>query len=118
MSATLDTVWVDACYVEDIPRLGAQRFVIGETQIAVFRADGDKVFAIEDKCPHKKGPLSQGIVHANCVTCPLHNWVINLSSGEAEGADEGSVTTFPVEVAVDGTISVEVPNTLFSKAAA
>ena len=63
--------------------------------IAVFRTVDDQVFAIEDHCPHRGGPLSQGIVHGGCVTCPLHNWVIALETGEAQGADEGAVTTYP-----------------------
>jgi len=66
--------------------------------IAVFRTADDHVFALEDRCPHRRGPLSQGIVHDGCVTCPLHNWVISLESGEAQGADEGSVATFPIRL--------------------
>ena len=58
-------------------------------KIAVFRTADDQVFAIEDRCPHKGGPLSQGIVHGAAVTCPLHNWVISLETGKALGADEG-----------------------------
>ena len=66
--------------------------------IAVFRTAADEIFALEDKCPHKNGPLSQGIVHDGCVTCPLHNWVISLASGSAQGADAGRTATFPVRV--------------------
>ena len=69
----------------------------GSTTIAVFRTFDDRLFAIEDRCPHKNGPLSQGIVHDGCVTCPLHNWVINLATGKAQGADEGVTRTFPVK---------------------
>ena len=67
-------------------------------KIAVFRTVDDHIFAIEDHCPHKGGPLSQGIVHGAAVTCPLHNWVISLETGKALGADEGSVRTIPVKV--------------------
>jgi nitrite reductase (NADH) small subunit len=67
-------------------------------KVAVFRTMEDQVFAIEDKCPHKGGPLSQGIVHGAAVTCPLHNWVISLETGEAQGADEGRVATIPLKV--------------------
>ena len=66
-------------------------------KIAVFRTAEDEVFAIEDHCPHKGGPLSQGIVHGTAVTCPLHNWVISLETGKALGADEGAVRTIPVQ---------------------
>ena len=64
----------------------------------MFRLGDDQVFAIEDQCPHRGGPLSQGIVHGTSVTCPLHNWVISLETGKALGADEGAVRTIPVKV--------------------
>lgn len=83
--------------IEDIPRQGARCVKNGEMTIAVFRTSDDRVFAMEDRCPHKNGPLSQGIVHDGCVTCPLHNMVISLESGEAQGADEGSTRTFDVK---------------------
>ena len=80
----------------------------GDVQIAVFRTDDDHFYAIEDRCPHRGGPLSQGIVHDGCVTCPLHNWVISLESGEAQGADDGEVRTYPVKV--DGnTLCISIP---------
>ena len=84
--------------IEDIPRQGARCVKNGETTIAVFRTSDDRVFAMEDRCPHKNGPLSQGIVHDGCVTCPLHNWVISLETGTAQGADEGSTKTYPVRL--------------------
>jgi nitrite reductase (NADH) small subunit len=64
----------------------------------VFRTGDDQVFALLDRCPHKGGPLSQGIVHGASVTCPLHNWVISLETGKALGADEGAVRTIPIKV--------------------
>lgn len=90
--------WVAIGPLHDIPRQGARCVKNGDTTIAVFRTHDDRVFAMEDKCPHKNGPLSQGIVHDNCVTCPLHNWVINLETGLAQGADEGATATFPVKL--------------------
>jgi nitrite reductase (NADH) small subunit len=84
--------------MDDIPRRGARRVNHGATAIAVFRTAEDRIFALEDKCPHRGGPLSQGIVHGACVTCPLHNWVISLETGLGQGADEGSVKTIPVKV--------------------
>lgn len=90
--------WVAIGLLTDIPRRGARCVRRGGMTIAVFRTADDHVFALEDRCPHRKGPLSQGIVHDGCVTCPLHNWVISLESGEARGADEGSVATFPVRL--------------------
>ncbi len=90
--------WIPVGSLGDIPRLGARRIRNGDMTIAVFRTQDDRVYAIEDKCPHRNGPLSQGIVHDNCVTCPLHNWVINLETGRAQGADEGATTVFPVKL--------------------
>ena len=81
--------WIDDRPVDDIPRRGARCVATPHGEIAVFRTADDRVFALEDRCPHKGGPLSQGIVHGAAVTCPLHNWVISLETGEALGADEG-----------------------------
>ncbi len=90
--------WVTIGNVSDIPVRGARCVKNGETSIAVFRTADDQIFALEDKCPHKNGPLSQGIVHDGCVTCPLHNWVISLSDGTAQGADEGQTNSYPVKL--------------------
>jgi nitrite reductase (NADH) small subunit len=90
--------WYPVGSIGDIPRRGARCVRHGETTIAVFRTTEDRIFALEDKCPHRGGPLSQGIVHDGCVTCPLHNWVISLETGRAQGADEGAVKTIPVKV--------------------
>ncbi len=88
--------WINIGRLSDIPKQGSRCVVAGELTIAVFRTKDDKVFALEDKCPHKNGPLSQGIVHDGCVTCPLHNWIISLETGKAQGADEGATKSFPV----------------------
>ena len=93
--------WLDVGEIPDIPRRGARCIRIGETSVAVFRTADDQIHALEDKCPHRNGPLSQGIVHDGCVTCPLHNWVISLKTGQAQGADEGSTEVYPVRL--DGT---------------
>ena len=90
--------WIKVGSVDEIPLSGARRVAWGETKIAVFRTAAGSVHAIEDNCPHKSGPLSQGIVHDDCVTCPLHNWVISLETGKAQGVDEGSVRTYRVLV--------------------
>lgn len=93
--------WIAIGSINDIPRQGARCVKNGEMTIAVFRTSDDRVFALEDRCPHKNGPLSQGIVHDGCVTCPLHNWVISLETGQAQGADSGQTKSFPVKI--DGT---------------
>lgn len=90
--------WVEVGRLEDIPRLGARVVRSAARDIAVFRNGKDEVFALEDRCPHKGGPLSQGIVHGCRVTCPLHNMVIELESGAAVAPDEGAVARFPVKV--------------------
>lgn len=92
------TGWIAIGTLRDIPQRGARCVATPMGRIGVFRAADDTVFAIEDRCPHRGGPLSQGIVHGAAVTCPLHNWVISLETGEALGADEGRVKTFPVRV--------------------
>lgn len=92
--------WIDIGQITDIPRRGARCVKTPAGTIAVFRTVDDKVYAIEDRCPHRGGPLSQGIVHGASVTCPLHNWVFSLETGLAQGADEGRVRT--VALRVDG----------------
>lgn len=90
--------WIAVGTLADIPQRGARCIETPEGKIAVFRTGDDRVFAIDDHCPHKGGPLSQGIVHGASVTCPLHNWVISLETGKAQGADEGCVRTIEVKV--------------------
>lgn len=99
MTIAIPTDWVDIGSLDDIPQRGARCVATPQGRIGVFRTADDRVFAIEDHCPHKGGPLSQGIVHGTSVTCPLHNWVISLETGAALGADEGAVATVPVRVA-------------------
>lgn len=90
--------WTQIGTLDDIPQRGARCVNTPAGKIAVFRTADNQVFAIKDHCPHQGGPLSQGIVHGEAVTCPLHNWVISLRTGEAQGADKGSVRTVPVRV--------------------
>lgn len=101
--------WIEIGLLDDIPRRGARR-VWGPGSllpIAVFRTADDEVFALVDRCPHRAGPLSAGIVQGCAVACPLHGWVIQLDSGEAEAPDEGRVPTIPVKLA-DGRIWLSV----------
>ena len=90
--------WIDIGALADIPVRGARVVKSPAGCIAVFRTSLDEVFAIDDRCPHRQGPLSQGIVHDKAVTCPLHNWVISLETGEAQGADKGMVRKFAVKI--------------------
>ncbi|WP_211887319.1 nitrite reductase small subunit NirD [Plastoroseomonas hellenica] len=98
-SISQGTAWVGVCALEEIPRQGSRVVATaGHGEVAVFRALDDAVFALEDRCPHKGGRLSQGIVHGHAVTCPLHNWVIDLESGEAAAPDVGCAKRIPVRV--------------------
>jgi nitrite reductase (NADH) small subunit len=90
--------WHDIGPLDAIPREGARLVRTPRGCLAVFRTAADEVFALEDRCPHNNGPLSDGIIHGRHVTCPLHNWVISLETGLAEGPDEGQTQTFPVKV--------------------
>ena len=92
------TGWLTIGRVEDIPRLGARVVRTPRGDIAVFRTADDRIFALDDRCPHKGGPLSQGIVHGLRVTCPLHNWNIALDSGQACAPDVGCARRYPVRV--------------------
>jgi nitrite reductase (NADH) small subunit len=96
------TTWKKICSVSDIPVLGSRR--ISRTKgldVAVFRNTQDEVFALLDRCPHKGGPLSQGIVHGKQVACPLHNWNIGLDDGCAKAPDEGCTPSFAVKLEGD-----------------
>ncbi|MES0327477.1 MAG: nitrite reductase small subunit NirD [Gammaproteobacteria bacterium] len=90
--------WIKVVALEDIPMLGSRVVDAEDMQVAVFRTSGDMVFAIKNACPHKGGPLSEGLVHGTSVTCPLHNWKIDLASGEALGPDQGCSNVFPVKI--------------------
>jgi len=90
--------WIDIAALDDIPPRGARVVKTPLGCIALFRTGADEVFALNDSCPHKGGPLSEGIVHGNSVTCPLHNWVFSLETGQAQGADTGAVQTFPARI--------------------
>jgi nitrite reductase (NADH) small subunit len=99
--------WTDILGVTDIPKLGARVVRHGSLDIAVFRTAADEIFALEDRCPHKGGPLSQGIVHGRKVACPMHNWNIELDSGCAVAPDHGCAREFAVKVE-DGRVWLDL----------
>ena len=100
--------WTNICRIEDIPVLGARRVRRPHgTDVAVFRTEDDRIFALLDRCPHKGGPLSQGIVFGESVACPLHNWTIGLADGCAKAPDEGCTTRFQVKVD-NGTVHLDL----------
>jgi len=93
------TQWKYICKLEDIPVLGARRVTRAQgLEVAVFRTATDEVFALLDRCPHKGGPLSQGIVFGKSGACPLHNWTIGLCDGQAQAPDEGCTPSFQVKL--------------------
>ncbi|ABE45192.1 nitrite reductase small subunit NirD [Polaromonas sp. JS666] len=99
--------WKKICLVNDIPVLGSRRVARAKgMDVAVFRNDEDVVFALLDRCPHKGGPLSQGIVFGTSVACPLHNWTIGLADGCARAPDVGCTQKFSVHVA-DGVVHLD-----------
>ena len=100
------TNWIDIAPLEDIPRQGARVVKTAAGDIALFRTLDDEVFALRDKCPHKGGPLSQGIVFGRSVACPLHNWTIGLCDGQAAAPDEGCTPGFAVQVQ-DGMVYLD-----------
>ncbi len=81
--------WIDIGAMADIPPRGSRLVSTPTGDIALFKTAAGRIFALWDKCPHKGGPLSQGIVHGDSVTCPLHNWIIGLETGEVKGPDQG-----------------------------
>ena len=96
------TIWQAVCRVDDIAPLGARRIAREQgLGVAVFRGAGDRVFALLDRCPHKGGPLSQGIVFGDSVACPLHNWTLSLVDGQAKAPDVGCAVSFACKVVGD-----------------
>lgn len=99
--------WLRVCRLDEIPRLGARVVMTAAGDVAVFRTAEDRVFALSDRCPHRGGSLSQGIVFGDQVACPLHGWVIALDTGQARLPDVGCTSRYPVRVA-DGEIYLAV----------
>lgn len=99
--------WKAICPFTDIPPLGARVVRSGDKEIGVFRTEDDHVFAINNSCPHKGGPLSQGIVYGDKVACPLHSWKISLVDGKAEEPDVGQTACYQVKVE-NGTVYLDL----------
>lgn len=110
------TDWIDIGPLDAVPPRGARVVKTAAGCVAVFRTGDDRVYALDNACPHKGGPLAEGIVHGNSVTCPLHAWVFDLETGRAQGADAGAVVTHPAEV-VDGRIRLDLSQLASRKAA-
>lgn len=100
------SAWIDIAALDAIPQRGARIVKTLHGCVAIFRTGGDEVYALDNACPHKSGPLAEGIVHGTAVTCPLHNWVISLETGLVQGNDQGQVATYPAKVA-DGRVLLD-----------
>lgn len=99
--------WIEIGHIDEIPRLGSRVVKSGNDKIAIFRNSDDEIFALGDKCPHKGGPLSEGMISGRTVTCPLHNWKLQLDTGQAVAPDEGCTNTYPIKVE-DGQIYLQL----------
>ena len=100
--------WTSIGNVNDIPVAGARVVTLPGCRIAVFRTEDNQIFALEDRCPHRGGPISQGIVHDKWVTCPLHNLVIDLTNGEADDDGCAPVCTIAAQVGESGEVLLNI----------
>ncbi len=107
MNPEAETVWHSICQVEEIPSLGGRTIRAGEVEVAVFRLSGGRIMAVENRCPHKQGPLAEGIVSGDTVICPLHARKISLESGKVLPPDSGCVKTYAVKVK-DGRVLLQL----------
>ena len=98
--------WIEIGNVDDVPLRGSRVVTTDHGDIAIFKAADERIFALWDKCPHKGGPLSQGIVHGHSVTCPLHNWVVGLETGEVKDPDQGCARKVKVKIE-NSTVLIE-----------
>lgn len=99
--------WYKITEIENIPSMGSRKVEIGEIEIAIFKTRDGSIFAINNVCPHKQGKLSEGLVHEKQVTCPLHSWEIDLTTGEALGNDSGCTNIYESKI-VDGIVYISL----------
>jgi nitrite reductase (NADH) small subunit len=98
MNQMTEVTWQSICQVKEIPQLGGRTARAGQMEIALFRLSDDRIRAVDNRCPHKQGPLAEGIVSGDTIICPLHARKINLETGEVLKPDSGCVKTYPVKV--------------------
>ena len=91
--------WIKVVALEGVPTMGSRKVIIGEDEIVLFKVKDGSIFAVNNICPHKQGKLSEGLVHEKSVTCPLHNWDIDLETGVAK--DEGNECTKKYDTRVE-----------------
>jgi len=90
--------WIKIVAVEDVPVMGSRKIIIGKEEIVLFKTRDESIFAINNICPHKQGKLSEGLVHEKTITCPLHNWDIDLQSGEVKGEDDSCTNIYETKI--------------------
>lgn len=100
-----EITWTEVGRIEDLPRPGGRKLRTPAGDIALFRTSGDEVFALAEKCPHRGGPLSQGMVYGNRVQCCMHGLNLDLATGKAVAPEEGCAAPYPVRIE-DGRIYV------------
>ena len=96
--------WYPVPGAESIPPREGRKVKHKDLEVALFNV-GDGYLAVDNRCPHKQGPLADGILSGKNVFCPLHNWKISLESGCALSGGQGQVKTYPVKV-VGGNICI------------
>ena len=98
--------WTRITYAEDIPLREGRAVEIDGREIALFNL-GDRFLAVENRCPHRGGPLADGIISGCTVVCPLHAWKVDLEEGSVFKPERACVATYPVRID-DGIISIQV----------
>lgn len=101
--------WHDVGETDQLPKQAARAFLIDGIPIALVRTASDQYFAIENSCPHRSGPLSDGFVFGDNISCPLHGWNFSLVTGTAIFPDIGCIKTFPLEIK-ENRIRIAVEN--------
>ena len=114
----MTTNWIRVTPVENVPPREGRAVLIGDREIALFNLGpstalgaGDQFLATDNQCPHKGGPLCDGIVTGSSVVCPLHGWKVSLNTGQVERPAHGKdhcVTTYPTRIE-DGVVLIGLP---------
>jgi len=90
------STFVTACAAAELAPGTARTVTVGDKELALFNVDG-VVFAIDNTCPHRGGPLAEGEVEGCTVTCPWHAWTFDLKTGQSL-TDDLAVTCYPAKV--------------------
>jgi len=90
--------WIKIIEIEDVPLMGSRKVVVGDDEIVIFKTKDGSIFAVNNVCPHKQGKLSEGLVHGHMVTCPLHNWDIDLETGIVKDEDNSCTKKYETKI--------------------